>query len=305
MAEGAEPYRSASRGFRPPVRRLPATEPDAVTSPDATDDVAVADQQGLPERERIMRITQAIEAEIIPRLALAHAGYAWRDPHPVELTPAPDADALEALIIAGAVDEAERRMTGALAAGVPIEHLVFKVIEPTARRLGERWEDDTLGFAEVTLGLCGLQDLLRRMDHLFDGARRTGEVAPRAVLASTPGEGHELGLVVVEQFLRRDGFDVTTLFGADEREIMGELGRAHCDVVGFSLSREDLVPRLTRLVKAVRRSAQTTPPVVLVGGRVFAECPELVESVGADGMARDGRDAVRLARSLVRERRHA
>ena len=53
---------------------------------------------------------------------------------------------------------------------------------------------------------------------------------------------------------------------------------------------------------ALRRASRNPDLVILVGGRVFSERPELAQDVGADGTAADGELAVALAVTILEQR---
>jgi methanogenic corrinoid protein MtbC1 len=69
-------------------------------------------------------------------------------------------------------------------------------------------------------------------------------------------------------------------------------------LVGFSLSCDAGLERMAAQIVSVRRASRNPAVVILAGGRVFNDRPELVTRVGADWTARDARDAVDLMRGL-------
>ena len=76
----------------------------------------------------------------------------------------------------------------------------MELLEPTARHLGELWQEDTIDFVDVTLGVSKLQ----RLVHVFAGL---DHVAPyddkrKVLLASAPGDQHSLGNSMVQKFFR-------------------------------------------------------------------------------------------------------
>ncbi|MDQ2779218.1 MAG: cobalamin B12-binding domain-containing protein, partial [Pseudomonadota bacterium] len=114
-----------------------------------------------------------------------------------------------------------------------------------------------------------------------------------------PGEQHTFGLVMVSEFFRRAGWDVSGgawTNGADAATLMaGEW----FDVVGFSLGAEVHLKQLAASIAAVRSAARNRDIVVLVGGPLFGLHPQFVAQVGADGMTIDGREAPALAEALI------
>jgi MerR family transcriptional regulator, light-induced transcriptional regulator len=70
-------------------------------------------------------------------------------------------------------------------------------------------------------------------------------------------------------------------------------------VVGFSLGAEVRLDALAKTIDAVRHAACNHDLAVVVGGPLFGVHPEFVETVGADGMTIDGREAPSLAERLI------
>ena len=121
------------------------------------------------------------------------------------------------------------------------------------------------------------------------------------LLLPSPGEQHTFGLVMVGEFFRRAGWDVSGgawTTGADAATLVGA---EWFDAVGFSLGAEIHLEALAESIRAVRQASSNPDVVVLVGGPLFGECPEYVQQVGADGMTIDGRDAPALAERLIAE----
>ena len=70
-------------------------------------------------------------------------------------------------------------------------------------------------------------------------------------------------------------------------------------MVGFSLGAEIHLGALAEAIRPVKHRTCNPSLVVLVGGPLFAECPDHVAAVGADGMTIDGREAPQLAERLI------
>jgi methanogenic corrinoid protein MtbC1 len=93
-----------------------------------------------------------------------------------------------------------------LDAGTPLDQLYLELLAPAARQLGALWESDDCSFVEVTVGLGRLQLLLRDLSQLFLAPAPAGDPVGTVLLTAVPGEQHTLGLVMVGEFLLRDGW---------------------------------------------------------------------------------------------------
>lgn len=248
-------------------------------------------------------LAKAIESEVVPRLMLAH-----RLNFQAEVRAAKDAriqvsaeDIAEfaGLVLAHDTNVALQYLHALVERGVSAEALYLEWLAPTARLLGEMWKADLCDFADVTIGLSRLQQLLHEISPQFEGeARPPRTVDRRVLLVPVPGEQHTLGLMLVEEFFRREGWECSSFMPKRQSELVRRVRREHFDVVGLSVSCVVLLDQLTSTIQAVRSASLNKGLVVMVGGPVFVEHPEYASQVGADATATDGRDAVRQLRWL-------
>lgn len=183
---------------------------------------------------------------------------------------------------------------------VALEDIWLGLLQPAARALGKRWATDSCDFATVTLAMCHFHSILRRYSPLFVSLPNQQAHPHRVLLVPAANEQHTFGLVMLGEFLRRVGSDVT--FGPFEGRtgLMAAVRGNWFTLVGFSLSCNAGLDQLAAQIVSVRRASRNPAVVVLAGGRVFNEHPELVSRVGADWTARDAREAVDLMRGLAR-----
>jgi MerR family transcriptional regulator, light-induced transcriptional regulator len=236
-----------------------------------------------------------IENKIIPRLLLAH--------RPV-IEPSVPAVDLMAAKLAERVDEfAEiviNKDAGASIAffdaqrkqGASIEQLFQDLLAPTARRLGELWDEDINDFMDVTRGISHLQQIVNEFSTEFKDEGRAPIEGRRALIMPLPGENHTFGASLIGEHFRRDGWRV---WGGPPRaidDIVELVDGQWFDMVGLSASKVPNPERLAADIRAIRRASVNKDIRVMIGGRVFNETPSLVTAVGADLTATDGRKAV-------------
>lgn len=253
-------------------------------------------------RTQPSRLARTIETEIIPRLMLAHSaqpGSSFRSPDRA-FTPSPqDISELGRLVRAHDDSVAHSYIEAMQKQGATLESLYLDLLAPAARHLGDLWSEDLCDFTEVTIGLGRLQAILRELSPGFRDGAHVGGRGRRALLVPTPGEQHLFGVVMVGEFLRRAGWDVWSEPAASTDDIAGIVQNEHYDVIGFSISGEQLLEHLTSAIRTIRRSSCNRAMGVMVGGQLFVEHPDLVRFVGADTTATDGRRAVIQAQALV------
>jgi methanogenic corrinoid protein MtbC1 len=250
-----------------------------------------------PPRQDVQRLRQlaaTIEAEIVPRLLVAHRGAA---PPPALPSPA-DVAELVTLVLGSGGDTAPAIafVRGLQARGCRTESLLLDLLAPAARALGELWGSDESDFAQVTVALGHLQEILRET---CPPAPRSapGRRDGRAVLAPAPGEQHTLGVSLVAEFLQRAGWEVAGGPWLGTAELLDVVRTRWCDVAGLSLSCDRQLDDVAESVAAIRRASRNRGIAVLVGGPVFRDNPALVARVGADATA-DARDVAATAAAL-------
>jgi methanogenic corrinoid protein MtbC1 len=263
------------------------------------DDPAALRDVAWPEGARA-RLGRMIEAEIVPRLLLAHHSEA----HPrasigekvsgLDAEP-PDVEEFAERLIGEDEDPALEFVAALERQGRPSLEILIDLLAPAARRLGALWETDDCDFIDVTIGLRRLTQILRRLSPDENDAGPPFSRAPRILLLATPGESHIFGIAMAEAFFRADGWRVTR-GGGDYTSV---LASSSFDIVGFSLSTARHLEALATAVRTARSTSRNSEIRVLVGGPIFAG-GGLAERVGADAAASDARSAIHLARRLLR-----
>lgn len=254
------------------------------------------------ERRRVALLARTLETEVIPRLVLARreANSPAYIETPGGAFPQPeDVSVVAGLAMTGDLSGALDYISGLRARGMPLEMVYLQLLAPVARRLGELWEQDRCDFTAVTVGLCCLQQVVLENSPAFQPRIGRADVDRRILLAPVPGEQHSFGLLMVGEFFRRQGWDVSSGSGTTTKELAAMVRRQWFAAVGFSLACEDRLEVLATTIREVRRASRNPQIGVLVGGRVFIDRPELAALVGADATAPDGQQAALKAETLL------
>jgi hypothetical protein len=102
------------------------------------------------KRQRADTLEKLVETTVIPRLLLAHHGHVRPRPAEVDAsTLAGRVGELSDLVIAADPQAAVEFVKVLRDQGVPLEALFQDLLAPTARRLGELWEEDMTRSANV------------------------------------------------------------------------------------------------------------------------------------------------------------
>ena len=243
-------------------------------------------------------LSALIEREIIPRLMIAHA---VDGPDLVRVT-ADEVDALAPLALQVHADALLAQVEAVMARGVPVAAVMVDLLAPTARLLGEWWEDDRVTFVDVTMGLWRLQQVVHEIAARAPLARQRAAGGRRALFAAMPGENHDFGTVVIDELFRGDGWVTQRPTGATGAELARLVGDGWFDLVGLTISCDCNIASLTPLIAALRNVSTNPRLCVMIGGRVIGGDMALAVRLGADGTAGDARQALQVAGDLVRTR---
>lgn len=257
-------------------------------------------------------LKSTVEGDFIPRLMLSHS------------VP-PQSDAAHGGLVAGAIgvadedvvtfntlilNDADTEALGfvdlLLARGIPIETIYTDLFAVCARRLGEMWEADICSFAEVTLGLCRLHELLRAQGSTYDLSFGGLNDKPSILLGTLDGDNHIFGIAIVAEFFRRAHWRVQCAPGSDHEELTDYLRDQEVDILGLSLSGVTPEKAMRQQISTIRKQSRNTDLRIMVGGPVVANDPSIIARIGADDGSANARTAPSRAASLVAARvRHS
>lgn len=255
--------------------------------------------------QRLARLRRTIEGEIIPRLLVAHR---VATPHPSvrksigrPIGPE-DVQEFTRLVLQHDLAVANTYVEALRTEGASLQSVLLDLLSPAARQLGEMWEQDVCDFTEVTVGLARLQQVLRNFSPSFESEDSKPNAGLRALLVPAPGEQHTFGLLIVEEFFRREGWDVWGGLSVSQAELIDIASKQWIDAIGFSISNVTLIESFITSINELRAASRNRDVMVMVGGKLVASQPELVRAVGADLTANDGQQAVAAAMTFLKRR---
>ena len=186
-----------------------------------------------------------------------------------------------------------------LATGHSVETIYVELLAPTARQLGEYWNEDSQDFIDVTMGLWRIQEILRELSSRAPSiVHRSGK--PRsAIFAPMPGEQHSFGTLMVAECFERAGWQIEALIEPSQSDFNVKIAEHFFDLVGLTVSCDCTTAALSNLVNTIRAISCNPHIRIMLGGRFINEHPELVEICGADATASDAKSAVVLADQLI------
>lgn len=159
-------------------------------------------------------------------------------------------------------------------------------IPEAARAIGEKWVDNSLGFADVTIASVRLQSLLTEVEFLRPETSPGFDLPIDVLVVVGEHEQHTLGAFVIAAQLRRRGAIVETLCGEPEKEIRRRILMAHYDAVLFSSSRTQDLDSIAGTVSYVR-DMTAEAPVFALGGIVLGKVGNIQRRTGMDLVSND------------------
>lgn len=220
-------------------------------------------------------LLDTIHERLIPQLLLAH----WEEPDAAVACPDTRPPPTEREICDLARIAVAQDLPGALAfveslssQGVSLESILLHLVAPAARLLGQEWDEDVTNWADVTVGLGTLQQVVHVLGPGFSpGIERRG----RVVLVAALGEQHTLGVSLLGEFLRRVGWGVHVEPTMADADLITLVGSESIEMVGITVSNAGLVKPLERLVASIKAASVNPNIAVMLGGS-----PELADDAG-------------------------
>ncbi|MFN6933998.1 MAG: B12-binding domain-containing protein [Tsuneonella sp.] len=250
--------------------------------------------------ERQEKLARIVSNEIVPLLLMLHSEVVPDAPPAVlveALLPSrADVGGLAEIVLGSDLAAAVAYVAVLRDRGLSMETLFVELLEPTARYLGDMWEQDKCDFIDVTLGVARLQQLLAFYSdtHIVPalGERRS------VLIAMTPGNEHSFGLAMVERFLLAAGWQVQPKLSGTAEDIAAAAHETWFAVVGLTMGSERQIESLRSTIAQLRDRSRNPDIGVMVGGPLFTADPALAREVGADATAPNAPAAVLVAQKL-------
>ncbi len=244
-----------------------------------------------------------IEQQIIPRLLNVQQFFTGKSMVLDESEPIAQPTEYEAFTqfcVKGDSLKANGIVDALMDSGLSQERIFLELITPAARQLGVLWEQDLCDFTQVTCGLAIMHQTIYRLGYESPAKPREEGGSERVMLACAPGSQHFLGLTIVADFFRKAGAEVVMEISSTESELQRAVANEWFDVVGISVALEAQLPALPTLIQHVRESSGNPKILVVLGGPVFLRKEFSPQTLGADAIFTDAREAVGAVKRLVR-----
>lgn len=193
-------------------------------------------------------------------------------------------------VLAGERNGALTVITEALRGGASALDMYVDVLQSTLYDIGQMWESNKITVAHEHAATAITQFVAA---HLYDRLdRSSGNPRGTLLITGLEGELHSVGAMMVADVLEAHGWDVHFLgTNLPHRSILDAIRERNPDCIGISATMLFNVPAVRRLVDDIRKEWGHSKRIVL-GGAAFRHAPGLWQELGADGHARDLREAL-------------
>lgn len=206
---------------------------------------------------------------------------ARRDQHPHSLNQ-DEIDQLTKLLLNTEEGAFEFAITVFKAHGMPIDYIVLELIPAIARKLGKEWEEDTLSFADVSIGVSKLERVIYKLDYLFQANQLERQQNKSIFISTCPGSQHSLGALIFSNFLTFSGWKVYRPKQADIESITyGIMSKEH-QALAISVSTNEQLEQLPKLIDLLREKSKNPGIIVLIGGPLYNKSPNEFDHIQAD-----------------------
>ncbi len=269
------------------------------------------------------RLAAAIRGEIVPQLIVANRAIGIGPAAETSLAPDPalwndagftldrvgrdaqvargsgvDVARFVRLLRSASADAAPAFVEVLLSRGLKRDEIMLELLAPAARLIGDMWSDDNCSFADVTIVVTRLHQIMNCLRAASQPLPSAGR-GPSILLASAPGEDHVFGIAMIESFFHSAGWRTELAMGEDEGALLARVAEQPFDAMGLSLSHEGLADLLAATILQIRAVSANRDIRVLAGGPAFAACPRLAEALGVDAVLGAGPEAVAQAREAL------
>jgi len=243
-----------------------------------------------------------IESQIIPRLLEAHPRAGAANAQNFKLAYQPleaEIAAFAELCITREPEDVLAFVEKLLLDSIDSSSIFLNLIAPAARHLGQMWDEESADFTQVTLGLLRMHQITHRLGYEYQSGPQKAGPSKRIMLACAPGSQHILGLAMVSEFFRKDGWQVVVEVTSTPTELCNAVRNEWFDLIGLSVSLTEQFDRLPMLISALKKTSRNSNIPVLLGGPAFFTDQVDAKTLGANGICADALEGVQLASLLV------
>ena len=168
-------------------------------------------------------------------------------------------------------------MSALLKSGVSRDLIVDCCLPDAARLLGDGWMKNLRSLGRSAWEQSEFKGLLKELSHSWENQHNEKQ-AGGLFLIVCQGEDHTLGPLVLADQLRRKGYSINILIGAEEEEIIKTSSNSDFDGIMFSCSGIRAFDEIIMLINKLKSESENLPPLVL-GGKIIDVLEEKIHDM--------------------------
>jgi len=191
---------------------------------------------------------------LIPRIG--------QDAPALEKSPGKDVQKYVELVLQGRRREAAEFALSFLEAGTAPGKIAGDLLISAFHHIGRLWEKNRISASAEHLATETTRYVIYR---LFEGLKDKKALPYRALLACVPGDQHDIGLDLMANLLRSEGWSLIHIGrGAPHQDILESASEARPDIIVLSVSLISLLPAARTLIEGLKVAVPGVP--ILLGG---------------------------------------
>ena len=178
-----------------------------------------------------------------------------------------------------------------------ISDLFVHVIQPSMYEIGSMWERGDISGSKEHLATVIVSKIMSII-----GSRSKKEHNPdkKLLIASAPGELHQIGGWMLSDLLEYEGWEVKNLGANTPADYLIDFTKEFRPVtIALSATIMQNVEAVKEVISRIKNDDELKETKIIVGGKVFNDNPGLWEKVGADAYAKDLKEAKKLITGVV------
>ena len=200
-------------------------------------------------------------------------------------------------VIDGNAGEVEAGVKAALAADIPADEILNKVLIAAMEEVGRGYEEGELFVPEMLIAARAMQAGLRILKPAL--AKTDIKAAGKVALGTVKGDLHDIGKNLVAMMLEGAGFEVQDLGVDVSPDSFVKAAREGAQLLGMSALLTTTMSNMEVTIQALKNAGIRDQVKVFIGGAPVTQ--EYANKIGADGFAADASSATRVARQLLEQ----
>ena len=165
--------------------------------------------------------------------------------------------------------------------GISIKDLFETYFPESAKLLGEKWLEDKLSFAEVTVAMTQLQQITREYESLYYKNEDFEKKTPEILIVVPPGESHSYGPQMAMRKFKNLGTNTYVAIGHDVIELNKLLKLHNFKLIGFSIADLANEKHYRNCIGSVKSITKSKIPL-MIGGSAIESINQPLKDIGVD-----------------------